>query len=110
MDHGWLSTLRKDGSPRLARVWFVEHNGAVWMASGHTTLKVADILRDKRVGFAREGQHEAMRGVAAIVSIDSEPEVQDLFKAGYEGWDVADPAIDGTRVLIRAHPWSDPTR
>lgn len=27
MRHGWITTLRRDGSPRTSRVWFVEQGG-----------------------------------------------------------------------------------
>lgn len=104
MECGWITTLRRDGSPRLARVWFVEVVDEVWIASGESSLKVADVRRDGRVAFAVEGRHTVVYGVAAIVPVDSEPEVCSLFAARYQGWDLSDPTVDGQRVLIRLRP------
>ncbi|WP_130505278.1 pyridoxamine 5'-phosphate oxidase family protein [Microterricola gilva] len=101
MRHGWITTLRLDGSPRTSRVWFVEDRGVVWIATAEVNRKVADIRRDSRSTFAVEGRHGAHAMTARIVPIDVEPSVLASFKRDYDGWDAADPATDGPRVLIR---------
>jgi hypothetical protein len=55
MDNGWITTLRLDGSPRLARVWFAELGGDILIASGESSYKVADIRRDERVALRSKG-------------------------------------------------------
>ncbi|MGO4102603.1 pyridoxamine 5'-phosphate oxidase family protein [Leifsonia sp. YAF41] len=101
MRHAWITTIRRDGSPRTSRVWFVESGGGVWIATAEANRKVADIRRDSRSTFAIEGHHGAQTMTASIEPIDSEPSVLALFKRDYDGWDAADPAADGPRVLIR---------
>ncbi|MFF2272629.1 pyridoxamine 5'-phosphate oxidase family protein [Agromyces sp. NPDC058136] len=101
MRHGWITTLRLDGSPRASRVWFVESGGSVWIATAEANRKVADIRRDPRSTFAVEGRHGARTMTASIQSIDSEPGVLASFTRDYDGWDASDPTADGPRVLIR---------
>ena len=101
MEHGWLTTLRRDGSPRTSRVWFVEHSEAIWVATSESNRKVADLARDARFTFAVEGRHGATSGHADIVSIESQPTVTRLFAEQYGGWDAADPSQYGPRLLIR---------
>jgi hypothetical protein len=101
MEHAWITTLRRDGTPRTARVWFAETRDAIWVASGATTRKVADIERDPRVTIAIEGRHSALSGQANIVPIEAEPSVLAMLAARYGGWIAADPSVDGVRVFIR---------
>ena len=104
MDNGWITTLRLDGSPRLARVWFVELDGDIWVASGESSFKVADIRRDERVAFAVEGRHGGLSGRAVIVAIHTRADILCLLTDRYNGWDAADPTVDGPRVLICVRP------
>ncbi|SIN77301.1 pyridoxamine 5'-phosphate oxidase family protein [Agromyces cerinus] len=106
MRHGWITTLRRDGSPRTSRVWFVESGGGIWLATAEANRKVADIRRDARSTFAIEGCHGAQAMTASIEPIDSELGVLASFKRDYDGWDAADSAVDGPRVLIRLTPAS----
>ncbi|WP_241429215.1 pyridoxamine 5'-phosphate oxidase family protein [Agrococcus sp. ARC_14] len=101
MRHGWITTLRRDGSPRTSRVWFVESGAEVWVATAAASHKVADARRDARSTFAIEGQHGAQTMMASVEPIDSEPSVLASFERDYDGWDAADPTVDGPRVLIR---------
>jgi hypothetical protein len=96
-----MATLRTDGSPRIARVWYVEHAGALWVASAESNLKVADVRRDPRIALAVEGRHGGFRGSATIEAIDSAPEVLREFARRYAGWDASSIEPDGPRVLIR---------
>lgn len=82
-------------------MWFVETSDAVWVATSVATRKVADVERDPRVTFTVEGRHGALTTSATVVSIDAEPAVLSAFAQRYEGWDAADPSVDGPRVLIR---------
>jgi hypothetical protein len=84
----------------MSRVWFVEFAGQSYIAASESTLKVGDIGRDPRVSFAVEGLHRAFTAEAKIVGIEDVPEVLRLFGEEYDGWDAADPTVDGPRVLI----------
>lgn len=100
MRHGWITTIRRDGSPRTSRVWFVESGGSIWIATAEANRKVADIRRDARSTFAIEGRHGAQTVTARIEPISSDLSVLASFRRDYDGWDAADPAVDGPRVLI----------
>jgi general stress protein 26 len=101
MEHGWLTTLRPDGAPQTSRVWFVELDGLLWVATSESALKVRDIRRDSRVSFSIEGRDGGTTGTASVEDIDSAPEVLREFAAKYNGWNAADPGAYGPRVLIR---------
>lgn len=101
MQHGWLTTVRVDGSPRTSRVWFVELDSIVWIATSESAWKVADIRRDPRVSFAIEGEHGALVATATVESTQSWPAVLSKFRRAYDGWDAADPGPNGPRVLLR---------
>lgn len=101
MRHGWLTTLRADGRPRTVRVWFVEVDGHVWIATSDPSRKIDDIRRDARVTFSIEGVHEPLSATATLRSIDSAPGVLAAFRSDYGGWDAADPGGYGPRILIR---------
>lgn len=101
MQHGWLTTLRADGSPRTSRVWFIHKADQIWIATSESARKVSDIRRDQRVSFAIEGQHGAVTRNATLVVIESRSGILGLFRDNYDGWDPADPTEDGPRVFIR---------
>ena len=103
MQHGWLTTLRPDGAPRTSRVWFVERDRETWIATSESALKISDLRRDPRASFAVEGTHGAATMTAALVPTEGAPEVLELFRQNYDGWDAADPADYGPRILIRLH-------
>ena len=104
MRHGWLTTLRRDGSARTTRVRFVEESGSIWIATSTPARKVADLGQDPRVTFAIEGRDGSVRGTAEVVPIEEHPEIVRAFAEQYDGWDAADPGSWGPRVLIRIAP------
>ena len=55
----WLCTLRPDGSPHLAPVWFVYQPGTWWVCTTEAAVKVRNIARDPRVSLALDNPGEA---------------------------------------------------
>jgi PPOX class probable F420-dependent enzyme len=104
MRHGWLTTLRTDGSPRTSRVWFVELGDAIWIATSESARKIGDLRRDPRASFAVEGEHGAVAVTGTVEATGSAPEVLAAFRQQYDGWNAADPMDYGPRVLIRLRP------
>ncbi len=104
MRHGWITTLRRDGSPRTSRVWFVEDAGILWIATSTPARKVADLARDPRATFAIEGRDGGIRATAEALPIEEHPEIVRAFAEQYGGWDAADPGTWGPRVLLRLTP------
>ena len=100
----WLTTLRWDGSPHTAPVWFLLADGTFWIASSTVNVKVKNILSDPRVSLAIDGS------VARPYVAEGHARVHDGFRAHahlvaqfadkYDGWDATDERLDGPRVLI----------
>jgi F420H(2)-dependent biliverdin reductase len=101
MEHGWLTTLRADGSPRTSRVWFVQRGGQTWIATSESALKVRDLRNDPRASFSIEGVHGGVTGIATLVATHSAPDILAQFRDDYDGWNADDPADYGPRILIR---------
>jgi PPOX class probable F420-dependent enzyme len=51
----WLTTVRTDGQPQSSPVWFVWHDGALYVASEPGSAKVANIRRHPPVAVHLEG-------------------------------------------------------
>ncbi|WP_411701047.1 pyridoxamine 5'-phosphate oxidase family protein [Conyzicola sp.] len=101
----WLTTLRSDGSPHTTPVWFVVHRHAIWIGSAATNVKVRNLAADSRVSVAIDGSGftpQVAQGRARIHrDLATFPDVLSLFARKYRGWDVADEATDGERVLLQ---------
>ncbi|MBI4308077.1 MAG: pyridoxamine 5'-phosphate oxidase family protein [Chloroflexi bacterium] len=61
-----LTTLRRDGSPVSVPMWFVYHEGCVYMHSLKRGAKVHNVRRDARVCLAAESG-ERWAGLKAVV-------------------------------------------
>lgn len=100
----WLTTLRADGSPHTAPVWFVIHDRVIWIASAAKNVKVRNIAADSRISFAIDGsgpEPRVAQGRALIHrDLASFPEAISLLAKKYGGWDVTDETADGQRVLL----------
>ena len=52
------------------------------------------------LGPSGAGKTTTLKSVAGLVDVDSRPDVVGALASKY-GWDAADPATDGARVLVR---------
>ena len=52
---GWLTTVAPDGRPQTSPVWFLWHDGAVWIASEPSATKVANLAGNAAASFHLEG-------------------------------------------------------
>ncbi|SOD62752.1 hypothetical protein SAMN06297387_107126 [Streptomyces zhaozhouensis] len=55
---GKLSTVREDGSPHVAPVWFVLDGDEVVLTTGRNTVKGNNLARDGRVAFCVDEERE----------------------------------------------------
>lgn len=64
----WLCTVRTDGRPHLIPIWFVWHNGKVWICTPKNSQKVINISKNPHVAVALEdGTHPViLEGTAAL--------------------------------------------
>lgn len=85
-----LATLRADGSPKLDPIWLdVVDDHTIVMATGRTSLKTQNILRDHRVALSvidKENPYEEaqLRGTA-VVEPDPEMATMDRISTKYIG-------------------------
>jgi uncharacterized pyridoxamine 5'-phosphate oxidase family protein len=48
----WLSTVRGDGRPHLAPLWYVWMNGKLYVCTGRGTQKFANLVQNQNVALA----------------------------------------------------------
>ncbi len=85
----WFATVRPDGRPHLAPVWFVWHNSKIYIGTDPQSVKVRNLRRNPRVALALEdGQHPLIcEGQAAPVAPPWPQDLLDAFFQKYE-WDL----------------------
>ena len=110
----YISTQRKDGSyGKPAEIWFLYHDGAVWVASPTTTWRVKRIRAGRPKAKIAVGKIDGT-SFPATGSIVKDEKVYDImyktFAEKYpDGWPkyeqrFRDGLKDGTRVLMKYQP------
>jgi hypothetical protein len=63
----WVASVRPDGRPHLAPVWFAWHAGKLYICTGPGSVKARNISQNPRVALALEGgSHPVIcEGIAA---------------------------------------------
>lgn len=85
----WLGTVRPDGRPHLAPVWFVFADERFWIGTGATSVKVRNIAANPSAVVSLESGDDPMvaEGRAVAVPRPFPSSVIDAFLAKY-GWDL----------------------
>jgi len=106
-----VATLREDGTPHLATVWYRWDGTSFWIATNRTTVKYRNLMRDPRVSLIVDDPPRE-RSIAAYGRAE-------IAAVGDAAWDgalaivrryVDDPVAylqerrDEPRVLIRVAP------
>ncbi len=73
---GKVATVRADGRPHVAPVWFDLDGDSIIFTTWHTTIKAANIRRDGRVWFCVDDESPpyAYVQVEGIATMSAEPE------------------------------------
>jgi hypothetical protein len=106
----WLCTVRADGRPHMAPVWFVYVEGSFWIGTGAASVKTKNIVERPHASVALEDGNRPVsaEGYAVVHPHDRPQSVVAAFMAKY-GWDVTRPddADIGELVLVevRADRW-----
>jgi PPOX class probable F420-dependent enzyme len=99
----WLATVRPDGRPHLAPVWFVHVDGTLWVGTGAASVKVRNLRTQPRATIALEdGDSPVVAEVEGrVVDRPFPPTVVHAFAEKY-GWDVTVEVDDdiGEVVLV----------
>ncbi|HVN53551.1 MAG TPA: pyridoxamine 5'-phosphate oxidase family protein [Anaerolineaceae bacterium] len=82
----WFGSVRPDGRPHLAPVWFVWHAGKIYIGADPKSVKSRNIQRNPRVTLAlEEGTHPLIcEGVARVVDPPWEEDLLAAFFQKYE--------------------------
>ena len=110
----YLQSERKDGSlGKPAEIWFMFHNGAVWVASPVTTHRVKRIQAGKTKAKVAVGKPDGP-SFNATGTIVKDPEVnkvlfENFAKKYADGWSSYEQQFksglaDGSRALIKYDP------
>ncbi len=110
----YIQSTRKDGKlGKPAEIWFMHHNGAVWVASPPTTYRVKRIQAGQTKAKIAAGKADGL-SFNAKGSIVKDPEVNKVMFEVYakkygSGWSsyekkFRDGLADGSRVLIKYEP------
>lgn len=84
---GKVSTVRKDGRPHLAPIWFVldsnkDNNNSIIFTTVNESVKGKDMLRDPRVSLCVDDQTPPFSFVVieGLAEINQEPDLDELLK------------------------------
>ena len=103
----WMATVRPDGRPHLAPVWFVWVDGRIWIGTGAGSVRVANLRANQRASVSLEDGNQPVTAecVTTIHERDRPPAVVDAFAAKY-GWDITrgEDVDVGTVVLLELRP------
>jgi F420H(2)-dependent biliverdin reductase len=98
----WLASVRPDGSPHLAPLWFVWHGERAYICTPSGTVRAKNIALNPRVVFSLEdGNHPLIIEGEARRLETIPPPVADLFYRKYDWEIVGDEAND---ALIEISP------
>jgi len=99
----WLATNRVDGRPHLVPVWFVWHEGHVYIGIQSNSVKARNLARNPKVSLALEDGVRVVicEGTAVIVPPPLDPQLNQLFQTKYD-WNLA--TDDEYDLLIQITP------
>jgi len=101
----WVATVRPDGRPHLTPVWFVWHDGQVYICIDPNSVKARNIARNDRVALSLEDGASPLifEGVGRAVGMsDWPPGAIDGFKRKYN-WNIATDGQYSLLVEITPH-------
>jgi PPOX class probable F420-dependent enzyme len=89
----WVASVRPDGRPHLAPVWFAWHAGKLYVCTDPASVKARNIVQNPRVVLALEdGLHPVIcEGTAAAVPVPWPAQVAAIFRIKYD-WDISSEA------------------
>ena len=102
----WFASVRADGQPHLTPVWFVTHEGRLYVSIDPHSVKARNIGANPRVALAlEEGIHPVIcEGLAAILPKPNPAAVTALFQKKYD-WDIDNEGQYAQLVEITPLKW-----
>ena len=106
----WMATVRPDGRPHLAPVWFVYVDDRLWIGTGTGSVRTANLRHDARAAISLEDGNRPLvaEGTVRLHPTERPADVVAAFEAKY-GWDITISEDDdvGEVILLelRPHKW-----
>jgi hypothetical protein len=106
----WLATVRSDGRPHVAPVWFVYVDDRIWIGTGRTSVRVRNLREHPEASAALEGGDAPVVAEGTVLLHDEHrpPPVVEAFDAKYR-WDITVDVDDDvgavTLLELRPHRW-----
>lgn len=102
----WMATVRPDGRPHLAPVWFVYEDAMLYVCIAPGSVKARNLAADPRVVLALEdGSHPVIcEGEAGVVSQPWPEAVVAGFKVRYD-WDITAERHYTQLLAVRPEKW-----
>lgn len=83
----WVATVRPDGRPHLAPVWFVAEGKALYFVTDPKSVKARNLQRNPRVAVSLEDGDAPYIVEGLARPANPSAEIVRLFKAKYD-WDI----------------------
>ncbi|MBI5291155.1 MAG: pyridoxamine 5'-phosphate oxidase family protein [Chloroflexi bacterium] len=83
----WVATVRPDGRPHLAPVWFVAEGKALYFVTDPKSVKARNLQRNPKVAVSLEDGDAPYIVEGLAVVVEPSAEVIALFKHKYD-WDI----------------------
>jgi len=106
----WLATVRLDGRPHVAPVWFVYVGERIWIGTGLSSVRVRNLRRNPGASVALEDGDSPVvaEGTVVLHELDRPAPVVNGFRTKYS-WDVTVEVDDDlgelTLLEFRPHRW-----
>ena len=102
----WFGSVRSDGKPHLTPVWFVWHEGKLYISIDSNSVKSRNLKQNPWVVFALEdGSHPVIcEGKAVFIMPPLKEALSAAFYSKYE-WDLAKEAQYDQIVEITPIKW-----
>ena len=83
-----MATVREDGRPHIAPIWYMWKDGAIYMETGHDTVKAKNLRHDPRCAISVDVTGGGMRNRYIIIEgeaefIEDAEQVQKIVKQIY---------------------------
>lgn len=106
----WMPTVREDGRPHVAPVWFVYVDDRIWIGTGSSSVRVRNLRRNSTATVALEDGDAPVvaDGTVVLHDVERPAPVVDAFRAKYS-WDITVEVDDDigelTLLEFRPHRW-----
>ena len=102
----WIASVRPDGRPHLAPVWFVFFEDRLYIGTDQRSVKSSNMLQNPKVALALEGgDHPVIcEGVARFLSQPYPEALLGVFMQKYE-WDITTDDRYNQVIEISPQKW-----